>query len=255
MFFLSNILVDLSLQHYAFMPKSKQPLIKPSQKLRTGYNLGMEIRQKQNLNARLLAIGDIHGCLEQLQSLLLQVNPTAQDQVVFLGDYVDRGPASAGVIELLIEFGKKFPGTVFLRGNHEQMLIDYLAGKDPGMFLLNGGTNTLNSYEKMGLWPIPDSHIDFLSRLQNYALIDEYIFVHAGLRPGIVLEQQSALDMLWIRRDFIDSDFDWGKTVVYGHTPLSEPFFSATRIGLDTGCVYGRQLTCCEIKTRTVWQA
>jgi len=211
----------------------------------------LTIRQQ----GRLLAIGDIHGCLQQLGELLSLVAPTSQDQVVFLGDYVDRGPDSAGVIDYLIEFGERFPATVFLRGNHEQMFTDYLGGLDPAAFLLNGGLKTLSSYHDRGLWPLPQSHHDFLDTLVNFYQTDDCIFVHAGLRPGVTLAEQDTSDLLWIRREFITSDYDWGKTVIYGHTPLEQPFLGETRLGIDTGCVYGRQLTCCEVRTKRFWQA
>ena len=204
---------------------------------------------------RLLAIGDIHGCLDQLKVLMDKVLPTASDQVVFLGDYVDRGPAGAGVIDYLLEFGNTFPATVFLRGNHEQMFADYLEGHDPSAFLMNGGLKTLSSYQDNGQWPIPSSHHTFLKTLSNCYETEGFIFVHAGLRPGIPLSEQDNSDLIWIRREFISSNYDWGKTVVYGHTPLEEPFLAESRIGLDTGCVYGRQLTCCEVRTRKIWQA
>jgi serine/threonine protein phosphatase 1 len=187
---------------------------------------------------RLLAVGDIHGCLDQLKTLMTQVAPKLADRVVFLGDYVDRGPDSAGVIDYLIEFNRIFPSTCFLRGNHEQMFIDYLDGHDPTSFLVNGGLKTLSSYQSSGRWPIPSSHRTFIDALLDYYETEDYIFVHAGLRPGIPLAEQ-----------------DWGKTVVYGHTPLEEPLLAETRLGLDTGCVYGRQLTCCDVRTRQIWQA
>src|SRR6056300_118142 len=95
------------------------------------------ISNPTSLPKRLLAVGDIHGCLNQLKALMEQVVPSLADQVVFLGDYVDRGPASFGVIDYLLEFGKTFPSTVFLRGNHEQMFSDYLEGRDPTAFLNN----------------------------------------------------------------------------------------------------------------------
>lgn len=203
---------------------------------------------------RLLAVGDIHGCLQQLRALLTQVAPTVDDRVVFLGDYVDRGPASAGVVEYLLDFRHQFPATVFLRGNHEQMFLDYLAGIDPGMFLVNGGIETLNSYRRTDLWPIPEAHLSFLSTLSLYHETTGHIFVHAGMRPGLPLKQQNPADLMWIRREFIDSGYDWGKVVVFGHTPRQAPLLTESRIGLDTGCVYGRQLTCCDVVTRQIWQ-
>ena len=204
--------------------------------------------------SRWLAIGDIHGCLAQLTKLMELVHPAAVDRIVFLGDYVDRGPDSAGVIDYLIEFAEAFPKTVFLRGNHEQMFLDYLDGLDPAMFLMNGGRQTLDSYRDRGMWPIPSSHRRFLDSLRYYFESAQHIFVHAGLRPGIPLAGQTDFDMLWIRGEFIESNDDWGKTVVYGHTPLKEPLLGDRRIGVDTGCVYGRQLTCCDVTSLRIWQ-
>lgn len=204
---------------------------------------------------RLLAIGDIHGCRNQLAALMNKVAPGSRDQVIFLGDYVDRGPDSAGVVNDLIDFSQRFPATIFLRGNHEEMFLDHLDGKDPTMFLLNGGTKTLQSYQRSEQWPLPSSHRTFLDSLHNYHETEGFIFVHAGLRPDIPLKEQDRNDFFWIRHEFINSDYDWGKTVVYGHTPGSVPFMSKTRLGLDTGCVYGRQLTCCDVLTRNFWQA
>lgn len=204
---------------------------------------------------RLLAIGDIHGCLMQLQTLLGRVQPDANDQVVFLGDYVDRGPDSAGVIDALIDFQEKFPRTVFLCGNHEQMLLDFLAGRNSALFLMNGGHATLASYRARDLWPPPEAHLIFLNTLKDRYETDRFIFVHAGLRPGIPLADQEQDDLLWIRQDFLSSDYDWGKAVVYGHTPLQDPLITETRVGLDTGCVYGRMLTCCDLLSGRLWQA
>jgi len=203
---------------------------------------------------RWLAIGDVHGCLAQLTELMERVKPTSADRIVFLGDYVDRGPASSGVIDYLIEFAAAFPETVFLRGNHEQMFLDYLNGLDPAMFIMNGGRQTLDSYRDRQMRPVPSTHRRFLDSLRYYFESQQHIFVHAGLRPEIPVAEQSDFDMLWIRHEFLESDFDWGKTVVYGHTPVKEPLLGKRRIGLDTGCVYGRRLTCCDVVSRRIWQ-
>ena len=211
-------------------------------------------KNKTKARGRLLAVGDIHGCLDQLNALMTQVAPTLGDQVIFLGDYVDRVPASSSVIDYLIEFGRALPATVFLRGNHDQMFADYLDGHEPTIFLMNGGLKTLISYQNNGQWPIPSSHRAFLEALLNFYETEDYIFVHAGLRPGIPLAEQDITDLLWIRREFATSDYDWGRTVVYGHTPLETPHLTETRVGLDTGCVYGRLLTCCDVHTRQIWQ-
>lgn len=203
---------------------------------------------------RLIAVGDIHGCLDQLKVLMNQVRPGLADQIVFLGDYIDRGPASFGVIDYLLTFVKSFPATVFLRGNHEQMFSDYLEKRNPTTFLLNGGRQTLTSYKQAGCWPIPEAHRRFLRTLINVYETEDHIFVHACLRPGVSLANQDINDLLWIRGEFINSDYDWGKTVVYGHTPLEKPLMTKTRLALDTGCVYGRQLTACDVFSRQTWQ-
>jgi serine/threonine protein phosphatase 1 len=144
---------------------------------------------------------------------------------------------------------------VFLRGNHEQMLLDVLDGGDPTTFLLNGGGQTIASYRAMGGWPPSAAHQEFLRSLQTSYETAAFIFVHAGLRPGVAIAHQRPEDLLWIRQEFLHSAEDWGKTVVYGHTPREDVLLSSTRIGLDTGCVYGRCLTCCDVLTGRCWQA
>lgn len=204
---------------------------------------------------RLLAFGDIHGCCRQLRELVGQVRPTAQDRLVFLGDYVDRGPDSAGVVAELLQLQRRFPQSIFLRGNHEEMLLDVLAGHDPTVFLGNGGGTTIASYEARDGWPPPAEHRAFFDRLLTLYETDRFIFVHAGLRPGVPVAGQEPGDLLWIRAAFLHSDYSWGKTVVFGHTPHAEPLLDPERIALDTGCVYGGQLTCCDVLTRCCWQS
>ncbi len=224
-----------------------------------GYTIHMPMISKQQTNqleeGRLLAIGDIHGCLDQLRDLIRQINLQPEDRIVFLGDYIDRGPDSAGVVEYLLELEQHCPRCVFLRGNHEQMFLEVLSGGEPTMFLHNGGDKTLQSYRSRELWPLPEEHRRFFSGLDCLYETADFIFVHAGLRPGIPVHEQLEQDLLWIRHEFIDSNYDWGKTVVFGHTPLAEPYCANRRIGLDTGCVYGRVLTCCEVRTLQTWQA
>ena len=204
---------------------------------------------------RLLAVGDIHGCRAALRELLDRVAPTEDDQLVFLGDYIDRGPDSAGVVDDLLNLRDRLPGTVLLRGNHEQMLLDVLAGVSPLNFLVNGGGQTIASYRKGGGWPPPLAHQAFFASLLPLYASGDFIFVHAGLRPGIPLAEQSPDDLLWIREDFLTAEVDWGKTVVFGHTPLEKPLLTPERIGLDTGCVYGGRLTCCDVLTGRCWQS
>ena len=212
-------------------------------------------RKIPSSEGRLLAVGDIHGCLHQLETLMGQIKPTASDQVVFLGDYVDRGPNSRGVIDYLIAFGKRFPKTVFLKGNHEEMFLDFIAGRNQLLYYTNGGESTLANYLDGSRLRIPQSHLDFLEVLRLYHETERHIFVHAGLRPGLPLKAQNPKDLLWIREEFLQSTYDWGKTVVFGHTPQSGILLQPKRIGLDTGAVYGRTLSGCEVREGICWTA
>ncbi|NIQ94113.1 MAG: serine/threonine protein phosphatase, partial [Desulfuromonadales bacterium] len=184
-----------------------------------------------------------------------KIAPTADDQLVFLGDYIDRGPDSRGVVDLLLQLEKELPETVFLRGNHEQMLLDFLAGTDHLAFLLNGGNATLASYQTETSRPsLPAEHLNFFSNLRSHYIYEDFIFVHAGLRPGVPIEEQQERDMLWIRGEFINSDYDWGKKVVFGHSPQPDVLRKANMIGLDTGAVYGDCLTGCDLLSGELWQ-
>jgi serine/threonine protein phosphatase 1 len=204
---------------------------------------------------RLLAVGDIHGCLRHLERLMLRVQPTPADQVVFLGDYIDRGPDSRGVLDYLIEFGSRFPRTVFLKGNHEEMFLEFVAGRNQMLYFLNGGETTLANYQDGDKLRIPKAHLDFLEKLRLYHETERFVFVHAGLRPGLPLHSQSEKDLLWIREEFLHSDYEWGKTIVYGHTPRLNTLLAPTRIAVDTGAVYGRVLSCCDVERRACWSA
>lgn len=210
---------------------------------------------EQGGGGRLLAVGDIHGCLDPLKRLMDRVRPTETDRLVFLGDYIDRGPDGRGVIDYLLGFARRFPRSVFLKGNHEAMFLDFLAGRDQLPFLYNGGVATLESYREAAGIRIPAAHLAFLAGLRLHYETEDSIFVHAGLRPGLPLEEQREEDLLWIREEFIRSGYDWGKVVVFGHTPLQEPLLERTRIGVDTGAVYGRALTCCDVESRRCWDS
>jgi serine/threonine protein phosphatase 1 len=201
---------------------------------------------------RIFAIGDIHGCYDPLVRLLGRIPiDWTRDRLVFMGDYIDRGPQSFEVIEHLIELQKRHPETVFLKGNHEQMLADYLSGKDRMTYLYNGGQQTLDSYLRNssapGRYPIPEAHLRFFESLQLMFETENYIFVHAGLRKGQPLENQRPEDLLWIRENFVDTRHSFGKRVVFGHTPFDEPRVEPNKIGIDTGAVYGNKLTCVQL--------
>ncbi len=213
---------------------------------------------------RLFAIGDIHGCPDELEVMLNAIKPVHGDTVVFVGDYVDRGPSAHGVIELLLDRerqgGAEF---VFLKGNHEDMMCAYLGlpGNYGESFLFNGGAATLESYgvtehnlsEARG--HIPDPHLDFVKRLATSYLRPPYLFVHAGVVPALELEEQRVEDMLWIRQEFIFSPHRLSSTVVFGHTPMRAVMVDLPyKLGIDTGLVYGGKLTCIELTEGVVYQ-
>lgn len=201
---------------------------------------------------KIFAVGDIHGSFDRLQELMKKIPiDFAHDTLVFIGDYIDRGPASVEVVDYLIGLKKRVPETIFLKGNHEDMLEKYLDGTDRFTYLLNGGQNTLDSYLSRNLqselYPIPSNHMEFFKTLRLYYETEAYIFVHAGLRPKVPLASQETEDLLWIRDTFIYSKYDFGKTVVFGHTPLEKPLVESNKIGIDTGAVYGNALTCIQL--------
>lgn len=205
---------------------------------------------------RLLAVGDIHGCLEKLVTLMAKVAPNEYDTIVFLGDYINRGPDSKGVIDFLLDLKINVP-SIFLLGNHEKMLLDNLSSPNLS-FMVNGGDKTLESYNSRDVRDIPSPHLTFFSELYPYYETDDFIFVHAGLKPGYSLKDQSINDLVWIRDEFLYSEYDWGKTIVYGHTINRLPVLLNNRIGLDTGCVYPLaegygHLSCCDVLTRVTW--
>ena len=201
---------------------------------------------------KIFAVGDIHGSFDRLQELMKKIPiDFARDTLVFIGDYIDRGPASVEVVDYLIDLKKQVPQTIFLKGNHEDMLEKYLDGTDRFTYLLNGGQNTLDSYLSKNLqselYPIPSDHMEFFKTLRLYYETEAYIFVHAGLRPKVPLASQETEDLLWIRDKFIYSKYNFGKTVVFGHTPLEKPLVESNKIGIDTGAVYGNALTCVQL--------
>jgi serine/threonine protein phosphatase 1 len=213
---------------------------------------------------RLFAIGDIHGCPDELGVMLNAIKPVRGDTVVFVGDYVDRGPSARDVIDLLLEHeragGAEF---VFLKGNHEDMMCSFLgmAGNYGESFLFNGGAATLDSY---GVGEndlpearrfIPEHHLEFMRRLATSYLRPPYLFVHAGVVPARELEEQRAEDMLWIRQEFIFAPHRISATVVFGHTPMRAVMVDLPyKLGIDTGLVYGGKLTCVELNEGVLYQ-
>lgn len=205
---------------------------------------------------RVFVIGDIHGCLDELNALLDAIEPRAGDTVCFLGDYVDRGPSPRGVIDRLLRLEKEGPSCVFLRGNHEDMFLAYLGlpGHYGDSFVDNGGMPTLVDYgvpnvpRYEAVRRIPAEHLDFLQRLALYHSTGGVVCVHAGLNPARPLDDQPIEDLLWIREGFTNRPHPFGVTVLYGHTPYREVLVDLPyKIGLDTGVVYGNWLSCLEL--------
>lgn len=201
---------------------------------------------------KIFAVGDIHGCYDRLQALIERIPiDYAHDTLVFIGDYIDRGPHSVEVVDYLLQLKNRVSGVIFLKGNHEDMLEKFLNGTDRHTYLLNGGQQTLDSYlNKMpqsGSHPIPPDHMEFYKSLRLFYETEEFIFVHAGLRPRVPLNSQDTEDLLWIRDKFINSKYDFGKRVIFGHTPLKRPLVEPNKIGIDTGAVYGNALTCVQL--------
>ena len=208
---------------------------------------------------RVYAIGDIHGCAEQLGHLHAKIaedlarRPTASAVVVHIGDYVDRGPDTAGVIERLVG-GSPVPGAevVNLLGNHEYTMMEALSGDRAAAtdWLFAGGRPSLESYgvdpdSPRDSWAarVPDTHHAFLRELVLMHREGGYAFVHGGVRPGVPLEQQVRDDLLRLRQPFLYSEQDFGAVVVHGHTPSNAPETRQNRIGIDTGAYMTGALT------------
>ena len=210
---------------------------------------------------RVYAVGDVHGCLDRLVALHemiaedIAARPAAHTTLVHLGDYVDRGADSAQVVDWLIN-RPPVPADdiVNLMGNHEHMMLSAVVGVDkeaPTQWLMNGGADSLLSWGisrtvAPAEWAgrIPRQHLIFLRDLAISRRIGPYLFVHAGVRPGVPLDQQTRQDMLWIREPFLSSRVNHGAVIVHGHTPKREPVVLPNRIAIDTGAVLGGALTC-----------
>lgn len=208
---------------------------------------------------RLYAIGDAHGCAERLHALHgavrddLRARPVAEATLIHLGDLIDRGPDSAGCLEAALGFDAC--ATVNLRGNHEDTAILALAGEGHACadWLATGGREALRSWgvddrSPRATWPagVPQRHRDGMAAMALHHRAGPYLFVHAGIRPGVALAEQARDDLLRIRRAFLDSEAEHGCVVVHGHSPTRDrlPDIRANRVNLDTGAVFeGGRLT------------
>lgn len=225
---------------------------------------------------RVYAVGDIHGRLDLLERLLGAIETdsaargAAEVLVVFLGDLVDRGPDSRGVVERLMAYRDGPVNTRFLMGNHEEVFLRALDGDTKALkFLVRiGGRATILSYgiaeeeyQRLDFDQlsealracVPAEHIAFLSGFEEWVEVGDYLFVHAGVRPGIDLERQRVSDLRWIRDDFLLHRDDFGKMVVHGHSITEDADIRGNRIGIDTGAFQSGRLTAIGLEGTERW--
>lgn len=226
---------------------------------------------------RVYAIGDIHGRLDLLEALLAEISADdsarasgAETHYIFLGDLIDRGPESSGVVERLIAFSEERRNVRFLMGNHEQVFLRAMAGDLRALrFLIRiGGRETLLSYgiteedyraldfEELAARAaelVPAAHLAFLTGFEDRIAFGDYLFVHAGLRPGVALEEQAQSDLYWIRDEFLTHGESFGPIVVHGHSISEEIDVRSNRIGIDTGAFASGRLTAIGLEGRERW--
>ena len=224
------------------------------------------------------AIGDIHGQLGMLEDALARIDADggANAQVVFLGDYVDRGPDSKGVIDTLIAGRDAGRNWVTLKGNHDRMFqwfMEDVPRHDPHMLVgyhwfhdRIGGVETMRSYDVMfdprtrlqsvhseARKVVPQTHVEFLNALDVTYQSGDLLFVHAGIRPGVAIEDQTEEDLVWIRQSFHNHAGRHPKLIVHGHTPVDQPTHYGNRINLDTGAGYNKPLTTAVFEGAESW--
>jgi serine/threonine protein phosphatase 1 len=207
------------------------------------------------------AIGDIHGHLRKLERLMIKMEEAGlgpSDRLVFVGDYIDRGPKVPELLDYLVDLKKRRPNDVYLRGNHDQGMLDArdvfdqdrtakVSSLDIQWWFACGGRETVESYPPVKPWynAVPDAHWEFLESTQMEYEEGNYLFVHAGIVPPGKKWKDKEDPRLWIRELFIGSKADFGKTVIFGHTPqdLLMPCVMANKVGIDTGAAYNGPLT------------
>ncbi|MFA7586788.1 MAG: metallophosphoesterase family protein [Novosphingobium sp.] len=223
---------------------------------------------------RIYAVGDVHGRLDLFNALIQAVEaddagrPPAQTTIILLGDLVDRGPDSAGVIAAARSLAER-RSVRMIAGNHEEMFLNSFSDVDIlREFLRFGGRETVLSYpidpgtyrdltleETQGAMHrvIPAADLDFLRGFEDLIVIGDYVFVHAGIRPGVPLNEQEPRDLRWIRKQFVTSDEDFGHCIVHGHTIVEEPEIRTNRIGIDTGAYSSGRLTALALEGTQRW--
>jgi serine/threonine protein phosphatase 1 len=225
---------------------------------------------------RVYAIGDIHGRRDLLDDLLFRieaderVRPPADTRLIFLGDLIDRGPDSAGVVQRVLELVRARPNTRVLMGNHEEVFLKALGGSLEALrfFVKIGGRSTILSYgldvasyeemeyEALADWlkeAVPADHVAFLEQMEDRIMIGDYLFVHAGIRPRVRVDDQVGGDLRWIRGDFLNFRGSFGPVVVHGHTITERVEQLPNRIGIDTGAYATGVLTALGLEGSARW--
>lgn len=223
---------------------------------------------------RVYAIGDIHGRADLLEAMLGKIErdeairPEANTTIVFLGDLIDRGPDSARVVDLVLKLGRTRTVRA-IAGNHEEMLLASLESEQTlRRFLEHGGKETIlsyfadrNEYNRLSIAElrqnlvsiIPQDHLTFFRSLEDFVCIGQYVFVHAGIRPGVELGAQDPHDLRWIRQGFLDCDHDLGVIVVHGHTICQDVELRSNRAGIDTGAYLHGKLSALALEGSSRW--
>lgn len=225
---------------------------------------------------RIYAIGDVHGRNDLLQQLLAKIikddgeRDKAESEIIFLGDLVDRGPDSAGVIDTVMQLKSSLGNVRFLMGNHEEVYLAAATGNEKSVRFFNriGGRETILSYDismqeyvELDIAQLaarittlfPREHVDFIAGFEDQIIIGDYAFVHAGIRPGVSLAEQRPKDLRWIREEFLGIEDAHEKVIVYGHTISDEVVEAGNRIGIDTGAYYSDKLTALALQGSERW--
>ena len=234
------------------------------------------LRKKLSEYNQIFAIGDIHGCKDLLDNIHQKIIKASKDKkgeklIIYIGDYIDRGTDIKGTIQTLIDFNPANFKKIFLLGNHEQMLLEFISENknNPFEWIYNGGSETLESYgidlsehidndmdlkidikiKKKFIQLLPSSHLNFFNQLVLNYTYDDYFFVHAGINPTIPIEMQEKETMIWTREeDFFKPTMKYNKIIVHGHTPQEKIEKFPCRINIDTGSFYSGKLSCLVIK-------
>ena len=234
------------------------------------------LRKKLSEYNQIFAVGDIHGCKDLLDNIHQKIIKASKDKkgeklIIYIGDYIDRGTNIKGTIQTLIDFNPANFKKIFLLGNHEQMLLEFISENknNPFEWIYNGGSETLESYgidlsehidndmdlkidikiKKKFIQLLPSSHLNFFNQLVLNYTYDDYFFVHAGINPTIPIEMQEKETMIWTREeDFFKPTMKYNKIIVHGHTPQEKIEKFPCRINIDTGSFYSGKLSCLKIE-------